>query len=291
MINTHKLQKIVECAVLTGYVKNKSGIVSIFFIADAESGKSQMITNLRDYKKTSYNNDLSFKPLIENLIPLAEADKLSHILIPDFINVISHKKASDSLIPLLNSLMEEGVTKISFYGSVREFSKLIRIGLVTGITKALFNSKIVTWKNNGFLTRMIPITYAHSSITKIKVHTSIKNNEYTKEDFKIKDFNMFELETFIVNIPENIADQIQILGQSLVTQNKTYLLKGRTGKDWDINLKRYGYRLHKQLRTLIQGIHLYNMTEDKPIESEVNEEDINDLLELTNFFNFNFTEI
>ena len=105
-----------------------------------------------------------------------------------------------------------------------------------------------------------------------------------------------EINSFIVNISKNISEKVEILANGVLALNKRYSLTRNLDngsfQTYGLELSNYGFRLHKQLRTLLQGIALYNSKNPIPKnEIEVSERDFKDLQELTKFMNFEFKEI
>jgi len=293
MIKIDDIKKLMECTILTGFIKpdRQDKITSLLIVADVESGKSELIKTMRSYPNTCYTNDLSFKGLIDEILPKVEQDLITHILIPDLINVLSHRRASDTLFPHLNSIMEGELRDIKFYGSSKTFSKDIMAGLVVGTTKHSFEQKLKSWRNNGFLSRILPLTFAYSEMTRLEIDEAIKFGTYTEPEKAVKDFKNIKPHSFTVNIPLDVAKQIQIMKDGLLALNEYYVL-GRTVGGYKLQLQKYGFRLHKQLRTLIKGICLYNAQFLPNVYTyEVTENDFNDLMTLSKFMNFKFNEI
>ena len=287
----------MECTILSGYVNPtaQDKTVSLLLIANAESGKSELIKLLQDYLNTYYTNDLSFKGLIDEILPKIERDEITHILIPDFINVLSHRRASETLIPIMNSIMENELKDLKFYGSSRSFSKPIRAGIITGITKPLFESRIKAWQNNGFLSRILPLTFDYSPLTIKEINDHIQRGDYNKSERIEKNFEMYKPLSFSVEIPEDIGKRLNLLAETLKERNETYTMSRSymsKGRDYKIHLQKYGFRLHKQLRSLIKGVCLYNCTiQPEQFTYTVTEKDFDDLMEFTKYMNFGFKEI
>jgi hypothetical protein len=298
MIKVETIKKLLECAILSGLVKNKKNHVSVFIIADAESGKSEMIKIMSGYPNTYYTNDLSFKPFLDDILPNVVSEKITHILIPDYINILEHRRASESLTPVLNSFMAEGIKDLKYYGVNKVFPIEVKGGIITGITKQYFDRRIAKWRGIGFLSRMIPVTFRYSETTQQEIHEYIKKGGNLQKEY-IKKKELFEKHnirpnSINVEIPEDIAEKIHFYALGLRDQNKFYVVQRRRNEswgEWTYRIQNYGFRLHEQLRTLAQGICLYNKLEDDKKEFVVDEEDIKTLLELTKFTNFNFTEI
>ncbi len=277
--------KLMECITLTSYLKDEKPVSSLI-IAEAESGKSELIKILKGYNKTMFINDLSFKPLTETLFPLIERGELKHILIPDFINVSQHKKSAENVIPILNSLMEEGVTQLSYYGSEKKFKTPLNCGLITGITKRYFDKHIIFWRQVGFLTRMLTVSFSYSASTVISINDSIRlEKQKVQQEVKLKKIkNPVE-----IIIPPNLAQQIQRTSEMVCIANASYISLGtdnsRTRK---IDMKTYGFRLHKMMRTLLKAVCLY---EGEGKRMVVEDKDLSILTQLLKFVNFNFTEV
>jgi len=289
MIKLDSIKKLMECAVISGYLKDEQPI-SLFLIGRPESGKSELIKVMRDFPNTFYTNDLSYKGCVDYVLPEVENNKISHILIPDFINIVSHKKAAATLVPLLNSLMSEGLKDLKIYGTKKEYRDPLFCGVITGITKEIFDKKIIYWRNIGFLTRMLVVTYGYTQLTKMAIHEYIRSGNYNnriKPGADLTNIDKFRLRGLSVEIPKDIARAVQILSSNISEINGYYIVRRGT-YNWRVDLRTYGFRLHKNLRSLIKAICLYRTN----LEGNcVTEEDLITLEEFVKFMNFNFTEI
>ena len=216
MIKLDSIKKLMECAVISGYLKDEQPI-SLFLIGRPESGKSELIKVMRDFPNTFYTNDLSYKGCVDYVLPEVENNKISHILIPDFINIVSHKKAAATLVPLLNSLMSEGLKDLKIYGTKKEYRDPLFCGVITGITKEIFDKKIIYWRNIGFLTRMLVVTYGYTQLTKMAIHEYIRSGNYNnriKPGADLTNIDKFRLRGLSVEIPKDIAKDICALANA-----------------------------------------------------------------------------
>lgn len=272
--------------ILSAYVQNSKPI-SLLLIAKAESGKSELIQNLRGYSNVLYTNDLSFKPLVENILPQVEQKAITHILIPDFINITQHKRAVENLIPLLNTLMAEGLKDLKYYGSVREYKEDLRCGIISGITREMFDKQIKFWQNVGFLTRMLVVSYGYSETTQTSIHQYIQDNFDKKKEKIIYPVKCQKNKLYKITTPKDINVHLNLMAQNHVNQNAKYVTSGRH-QNWTVELKAYGFRFHKILRHLIKGICLYN---GQGKRKEVNQEDLKTLISFMKYINLNFIEI
>lgn len=295
MINIQDILKLGECAVLTSFIKNREKNVNLFYIAEAESGKSEIIFALSHYPQTLYTNDLSTKPFLDEILPQFERDEIGNILIPDFITPLSHRRSAETLIPILNGFLAEGIKDIKFYGLNRVFSKHITGSLITGVTKDIFNSKIKSFRDNGFLSRILPVTYCYSRATQNKIHRFIREGK-ALEKVKLKKENFdFKLNSFTVVIPDKLTEKVELLAKNIVLLNQAYVFSENfngNDKQQKIELSKYGFRMHKQLRALLQGIALYNNENLNPEKKViVTQKDYEDLDHLSGFLNFEFSTI
>lgn len=294
MIKIKDLQKLIESSILTGYLKNERK-TNFLIIAESESGKSELIKVGGQYKNAFITNKLSYKPLVDKILPRVENKEISHILIPDFISILGSKRASDNLIPALNNFMEEGIENLSFYGSERNFKNPIKGGILTAITKKEFEKHIIKWRDTGFLSRFLTITYCYSDSTVTQIHKFIEKNKHIDELKKHKNMENIDLNSISVDIPSEISERINIIADQLVRNNKNYIFqkkRGESWQNWEVKINNYGFRLHKQLRALIKGICLFNSELKKnKTNYKVTTKDFEDLNGLTKFLNFSYTEI
>lgn len=292
-LNMDNIKKLLHSVIFTHYVKNVDKNISLVFIANPESTKTQLIKLMAQYKTCYYANDISFKIFIDDFLPLVEKGEKQFILIPDFINIVSHRRSFESFLPALNSFMEEGMKDIKYYGVEKSFSHMVKGGLITAVTKEVFERRIVTFKNIGFITRTIPITYKYSIHTIKKIHESIEHEEYLDKYIEKLDSDFIRKKKYDVKIPSEISAKINHICEIINLKFQSYTLKyfneeERRMVEYKLQMNSYGFRLHKQLRTLIKGICLYN---SKLTRFIVNENDYQDLEMFSRYMNFDFNEI
>jgi hypothetical protein len=121
----------------------------------------------------------------------------------------------------------------------------------------------------GFLSRALPVTYDYLKTTKEEIFSYIQKQEHLKERFVR--LNLPEGPK-LIKLPFDFAKTLESYAESLA-------------KDYSEYQKVYGFRYQKQLQTLAKAIALLKN------KDEVDEECIDDLKELTNFINFEFTKI
>ena len=123
------LVKLVNLALLTGRVKNARP-VSMLLMADTETGKTQILEVFMNLRPVIWANDLSAHVIVDEVAPQVQQGK-THVLIPDLLKVLAHQKlVARNTMTMLNSIMEEGLKNVMFYGTRKEFPQPVRCGVI-----------------------------------------------------------------------------------------------------------------------------------------------------------------
>lgn len=259
LIEVDDLIKLVNIALLTGRVKNGKPI-SMLLIADTETGKTEILEVFMNLKPVIWANDLSAHVIVDEIAPQVQQGK-THILIPDLLKVLAHQKVvTKNTMTMLNSIMEEGLKNVMFYGTRKEFKQPVRCGVIAAITKAAYRAREKYWKGIGFVGRCIIVSFSYSDKTKLKIHDHIRRG------FPAKTLEIITGRPTNVEIPPRIAEKVQDLAIARTPFST-------------------GFRLHKQLRSLVQAHALYRGC------SKVAMEDFEELRRLSKFINLDFHEI
>jgi predicted metallopeptidase len=259
LIQVEDLIKLVNLTTLTGRVKNAKPI-SMLLIGDTETGKTQILEVFMNLKPVIWANDLSAKIIVDEVAPQVEKGK-THILIPDFLKILGHQKVvTRNTITMLNSIMEEGLKNVMFYGARKEFKHPVRCGVIAAMTKEAYRSREKHWKGIGFVGRCILVSYSYSDETKSRIH------EHIRKGFPAKMIEITTGKRTQVEIPPKIAERVQDLAT--------------TGKRFST-----GFRIHKHLRALVQAHALYRG--DKKVKME----DFEEIKRLSKFMNLDFHQI
>jgi len=258
------LDEIIELTrlcILSGKVRNKENPVSAILIGTSETGKSEIINIFRDLDNTIIANDLSGRMVVDYLAPKILNEGKTHVLIPDFIKVLSHgKKVTQNCITMLNIATQEGLDNIVFYGLQKEFPKPVKFGVITAVTQEAYKVRKKYWEKIGFISRLMPISFTYSEATKRRIHEHIAKGS-PKHYIELTKGKPRKIE-----IPKQYAEQIKV----------TSIAKSPFST---------GFRLHKQLRLLAQTNALLN---DR---NTVNKEDIDKLLDYAKYIGTIFYEI
>lgn len=253
MINTEKIERIIELAIISGYIKDRTAPISVILIAPPESAKTKIIQKFVS-KHTLETSDLSAKSITDVIIPMLERDELHHIMIPDMIKILAHKSATvDSTMTFLNALMEEGIKNQLFFGQEFFMKKTQKCGLITSCTFEYFYKIFRKWNDMGFLSRFLPVSFSYSAPTIAQINFQIARNNMFSELTKLKKIAKKQ-----ITIPNDISDNISFLvGKTIKNQlTDSIRIKVRGGNYRMYKIEMYGFRLHRQLRKLLQSICL-----------------------------------
>lgn len=159
LIGVDDLIKIVNLTLLSGRVKNARP-VSILLVSDTEMGKTQILEVFMNLKPVIWANDLSAHVIVDEIAPEVEKGK-THILVPDLLKVLGHQKmVTRNTMTMLNSIMEEGLKNVMFYGTRRDFKKPVRCGVIAAITREAYTAREKYWNSIGFVGRCIPVSFS-----------------------------------------------------------------------------------------------------------------------------------
>jgi hypothetical protein len=259
LIEVDDLIKLVNLAILTGRVKNAKPI-SMLLIGDTETGKTQVLEVFMNLKPVIWANDLSAHVIVDEVAPQVEKGK-THVLVPDLLKVLGHQKmVTKNTMTMLNAIMEEGLKNVMFYGTRKEFSQPVRCGVIAAITKDAYDAREKYWNSIGFVGRCIPVSFSYSEKTKLKIH------QHIRKGFPAKMIQIITGRPTSVEIPTRIAEKVQDLAIARTPFST-------------------GFRLHKQLRSLIQAHALYRG------RSKVKMEDFEETRRLSKFLNLNYSQI
>lgn len=259
LIEVDDLIKLVNLTILTGRVRDGKRI-SMLLVGDTETGKTQILEVFMNLKPVIWANDLSAKIIVMDVAPQVEKGK-THILIPDFLKILGHQKVvARNTITMLNAITEEGLKNVMFYGSQKEFKQPVKCGVIAAITKSGYMAREQYWKGIGFVGRCIPVSFSYSDETKMKIH------EHIRTGFPSKTIDVITGMSANVEIPQAIGERVQ-------------------GLVLDSAPCSTGFRLHKQMRALVQAHALYRG------RSIVTEEDFEEIRRLSKYMNLDFNAV
>jgi hypothetical protein len=283
MFKTEKIEKLIECALISGFVKDDVPL-SIMLIAPPETAKTSILLGFDCYK-TYETMDLSPKGIRDYIIPKLNSNEIHHIILPDLVKTISHKATTVmATISFLNALVEEGVKHDIFFGQEFTLDKRVTCGLITSVTNDFFFKVFKKWNDIGFVTRFLPISYDYSPETIREIHKLIQENVFFKDKKEIKKEHLKE--SYNITIPKDVSSWISLKAQELAKKEGTLKLQIRTqgGKIQFIKPNIKGFRLQRQLRQIARSLALIRDCQQPAVTWE-DIETMGDLLEYINFPN------
>lgn len=269
-INDVRLSLFVDLIYQTSFLPPPSKAISALLIGSAGTGKTKNLEKLRSEKHVYYTNVISPKFLIKFVDRVHKGEK-SMIVIPDFLTATDGSKTTrENLIKLLRVIIEEGLDDASHYGYPEvHYNYPVRAGLLTAITYDGINEFKRTWKQSGFLSRLIPFSYSLSEQLKNEIEMKIKGFEALNEKEKLPTLkkNIINRTPKQVSLPEALAYKLDI------TAYKLAMVTGSTNAP---------FRQEKQIYTLAKAHCALRHAEI------VEQIDVDTIIMLSNWLNLDF---
>lgn len=210
--------ELVKYVLFTDYVsldiEQKQVAVSAVLIANAESGKTSIIERYYPNNGILYANDITAWGIQHRWLDDMSKGKIRRLLIPDLINPVNRKQETvNSLITFLNSYISwEGVKCIMTYGMQIELDEPVRGSIITTITPQDFNRMAKGLAAIGFLSRLIPITYAYSDATIDIILDSIIEDKKAWDKIKLQLPDKCQPIVFDNNLARLLKPQAKFIG-------------------------------------------------------------------------------
>jgi len=257
-----KLHKAIKYCLWTAWVEDEKP-VSLIIIGNPEVGKTSAIEKFKENNGIVYFNDVTPWGLTKELYKYRDLGKpINHIMIPDFLNILSKSQTSaKAMIQFLNSGIEEGLDRIQTFGITIDIPKL-QFGIITAITTQAFKMRRNHWNNIGFGSRMIPFSYKYSIADAQEIIKSIFEQVYHNE--KKSSLN-FPDEKQKVELNPKLAEMMHPYTQRLASSEKLY-----------------GFRHQKQMQVLLKAIALSKK------KNKVDKKDVKELQIIAEYFNLEF---
>ena len=263
MKNMNDIEEIIKLALYSPYIEGYKP-VSIILLANIEEGKTTLVEKFRGTKNTLYIDNVTAYGFMEILKEQTKnKNELNHIIIPDLTTILSKQEATvSSFLCMLNSMSEEGITKIRSYAMnfEPEGDEPFKCGVISCLAKSYldYKKRINFMKRIGLLSRLIPVSYSHKQETAILIKDSMRK-EIVEQENAIK-----------LNLPDK---KIDVKGNSDIFLklspliNKLAFIEGT-----------HGYRAQKNLQCLMKASALMDG------RNEVNDDDLKRITRLGTYF-------
>lgn len=262
MIKIEPLKKMIECALISPYIKDEKPI-SVLIVAKPESGKSTAMKEYRENKGIVYLTDCTAYGITRDILPKIVSGETKTIMIPDLITPLSKQtKTRQTFTAFLNGLIEEGVAKITTYSTV--WNKDAKANVITAVTDEELADSRHSWAKMGFLSRFVIFSYSYSISSVADILDSYSTNGLCIETASIK-LPKTEID---IHLPREIADKLNPISIRVADQ-----------------FRLYGFRAKINFRSLLKCLAYRN---NRKI---VTDKEFQEFLELANYMNFNVNPI
>lgn len=262
MVKVAPLKKIIECALISPYIKNEKTI-SLLIVAKAESGKSSVMKTYRENKGITYMSDCTAYGITRDILPKMVSGEIKTIMIPDLLTPLSKQtKTRMSFVAFLNNLIEEGVAKITTYATV--WNKDVKGNVITAITDEALRDGRHSWGKMGFLSRFILFTYSYNLSSVTEILTQYSEHGLNLGNTKIK----LPKRQINIELPIEIADKLNPIAMKIGEQHNLY-----------------GIRAKINFRSLLKCLAYRNNSKT------VTDREFQEFLELADYMNFDFNPL
>lgn len=262
LINVEPLKKIIECTLISPYIKDEKP-TSLLIVAKPESGKSSVMKQYRQSKGVVYLTDCTAYGLTRDILPKIVSGEIKTIMIPDLITPLSKStKTRQSFVAFLNNLIEEGVAKMTTYATV--WNKDCNANVITAVTDEELRDARHNWAKIGFLSRFILFSYSYSISTVTEILNAYSEHGLTIKNIKVK----LPRGKKAIELTKEIADKIDPIAMKIGEQ-----------------FRLYGIRAKINFRSLLKCLAYRNK------KKMVTEEEFKEFLELANYMNSRYNPI
>lgn len=178
---------ILKRIIASGFIKNATPI-SALMISSVGAGKTVNLIKFSENENIMGLSDVTPFGLVQ-LLPEIEAKHVKHLFIYDLVEPMSRSRSVvNNLIGFLNSLMEEGIFKIST--GFMKVEKPVKLGLITCTTSSEMKDKRRGWLGIGFISRMLPISFDYTNSDIIQIMEDLagqKVKDISYETMKVKE--------------------------------------------------------------------------------------------------------
>jgi hypothetical protein len=262
VIYVEQLRKAIESTLISPYIKNEKPI-SLMIVAKAESGKTSILKQYRQNKGIIYMTDCTAYGIQRDILPKVVSGEIKTLMIADLLTPLSKSyKTRESFIAFLNNLIEEGIAKITTYAMT--WDKEAKANVITAVTDQAIEDGRHEWAKLGFLSRFILFSYSYSMSAVTEILNCYSEHGLSMNNVKLT----LPQKEVDIELPKEIADKLNPIAMKI-------------GEQFQL----YGIRAKINLRSLIKALAYRNG------RKTVTEAEFGELLELSDYMNFNYNII
>jgi hypothetical protein len=262
LLHVGPLRKIIECALISPYVKNEKPL-SLMIVAKPESGKTSTMKLYRQNKGIVYVTDCTAYGITRDILPKMVSREDRTLMIPDLLTPLSKShKTRETFIAFLNNLIEEGIVKITTYATI--WDRDVKANVITAVTDQAIHDGRHEWAKMGFLSRFVVFSYSYNLSTIVEILNNYSEHGLNTDNVKLQ-------------LPKKEID----IELSHEIANKLNPIAMRIGEQFQL----YGIRAKINFRNLLKTLAYRNG------KRTVTDAEFQEFLELADYMNFNFNTI
>jgi len=281
LLGMEPLTDMIKLVLQSAYVEGSLYPVSLFIIARPESAKTASMEQFK-IEGTYTTNNITQSVIVSDILPMIENKGLKHIIIPDILNATEKDTATKKgFMNMMKTLMEEGITSLDTFNmrSNKVYNPPVKCGVITGITTESYHGTFDPEKGRmigglkrylritGILSRFTPFSYKYKHEKILKIFEYIQDEEYKIVDEKANYGN-------IVRTPKVITGDARLFKLFEMTCSTI----GRESGG-------YGIRLQRTFQNLAKANAMLHK------RRKVIRKDIDKILELSNWINYDFNPL
>src|ERR1051325_10622359 len=264
---------IIALALQSSFVANEKNGCSIVLVSKPEACKTTAIFKFNGLKHVSYYDEITQKKLIDEFLPFVRNKQKRTLMIPDLINCTEKQRSTrDQFLNIIKSGTDDnGIVQISTAFKLLSPTEIqgmiqpLRFNLITAITSDSMGKIEKFMKQTGLQSRLLFFSYDYPISLIQRVMAGMRGEELKKG---------------IVKIPT-------ITTEDTIVQGDADLFKGFEMLSSKIAMRYegFGIRAQSNLQRLAKANALLNK------RKKVKQEDIDKVIELSNWINLSFNTI
>ena len=156
------VQEVLELALYTGLVENVKPL-SVLLCSKSENGKTSALEKFRGNEGVVWLEDATKFGIYKSMFLSKEYLRCRHLIISDLnIPLQRSKDTANTFMSMLMPMTYEGVQRIETFNMSLKLPVPAVIGVLAGITPAVFHPRKQQWADIGILRRFMPLSYDYN---------------------------------------------------------------------------------------------------------------------------------
>lgn len=261
MLFTEKIERIIEIAIATPYVKDEgnSRPVNFMFVTLSGAGKSKLLLEkFGSFPKVKALGDVTYDGLTKVYLDKIAQKEILTLILAEFNKIIERKASTSSnTIGVLNEMGEEGVPSIDLPYFHRFWKSPVKCNLMLGMTPSLLKKHLLDWWGYGFAQRFLFVTWNYSPQQERQIQEYIKKQLHLKEE----KFSSKLLKETHIELPERIADKMIDYSNKICKDTTDYVENLCKLRHWNFEKeleRELPFRTQIRLQKFLKALALVN---------------------------------